>query len=515
MSINPFLSNDKNFTNKPSQLNPSLDNKSQTNAQINGSNNQSQNNSNFFIFPQKNDLNIFNRKIEPNSNNENNKNFKNSFMILNTQPNNEIKSTNIINFGQNNKNNNLSNINSNNNNNNLNQSNTNIFSNFKGTNNPLNISSMNNNSKPTNNNNNISAINVNQTKKEEKKEETNIFLSQSNNKLINSNNQSQNNNNNKNEPKNYIISKIPNPDVKNPNIPEKKENQKVNDFINNLFTEDKIMFSEEERKKFEKRQLSHKSNEEIIDEFKNMLLNQKEKFHKLTNNSRIFHDKFINLINNIKNNSYETLNNEFRYEKLLEQIKLTEEKFIKLKKNMTNKDKTITGGLDYIKKNLNNNFNNLYFIKNPDFEKNYTFYKDLSETSDKTRKIDININIFWNSMNRNEKNKSDINSIYYYKEKENNFNKINNNMEGIFIERNNKGNNNNVNNNVNNNKIYVQQNDVDDILTECYDGLYSLKCAQEEFDNKYKLLKNNLIDKIKESNNHIGKRDIQQEDINL
>ena len=516
MSTNPFIKNDKDFTNIPPQPAPSLGNKSTINSQINGSKNKSQGEGNFFNFSQKKDANPFQQKIEPNSNNLNiqnnqNKNINNSFFLLNNQTNNEIKSSNNINLNQNNKNNTLLNINPNNNNT---SQNTNIFNNLKGANNPLNINSINNNIKSTNNNIiSTSTINTNKTKKEEKKEEVNIFLSQSNNILNKSNNKNSSQNNE--EEKNNIISKIPNPEIKTGNIQiplkEKKENQKVDDFINNLFIEDKIMFSEEERKKFEKIQLSHKSNEEIIDEFKYMLFNQKEKYEKLTNNSRIFGNKFINLINNIKNNSYEALNNEIRYKKLLEQIQLTEIKLEKLKSNMTNKDSIITGGLDYLKRNLNNNhFNSLSFIKNTNFEKNNAFYKEISETSDKIRKIDTNINLIGNSIGKNEDNKNDIKIIYNKeKGKEDYFNKMNNNIEGIFIERN------SIENNNSNNKIYLEQKEMDNIFTECYDGLYSLKCKQDEFNDKYNKLKNKLIKKIKQNSNNFGKSNIRQEDLNL
>ena len=94
--------------------------------------------------------------------------------------------------------------------------------------------------------------------------------------------------------------------------------------------------------------------------------------------------------------------------------------------------------------------------------------------------------------------------------KENNRNKFNSDIDGdgVIIERIDK-----ENNKIN--KIYVEQKDVNNILTECYEGLYSLKCAQDEFDNKYNILKNKLINKIKENNNNLGKRNIPDEDFNL
>ena len=519
MSTNIFMNNNKNFTNIPSQPDSNAGNKSQTNPIINGINSQLKNDSNNLLFNQKKETNPFVIKNEPNSNNlnininqkENNNNNYNSFRLLNTQPNNDIKASNNINFSQNSKNNILLNNNSINNNNNNNQSQKppNIFNNTKESNNPFNIIPKNNN---PSNNNIISTINTNQIKNEEKKEQSNIFLSQSNNIL----NKSNNNNNISNQSQN--ISQIKNSSSQIPNlenkignapipIPEQKENKKVNDFINNLLAEDKIMFSEKEKMEFEKRQLSYKTNGEIIDEFKTMLLSQKEKYLKLTNNARIFESKFMNLLNKIKNNSYATLDTEIKMKKLLDKIQLTETKVSKLKSNMINKDTIMTKGLDYLKKNLNNNVNNFTSMTNRNFEENNSFYKELIETSDKIRKIDANIKMAWNTMTQNKNNKDELNEIY---NKENNRNKFNSDIDGdgVIIERIDK-----ENNKIN--KIYVEQKDVNNILTECYEGLYSLKCAQDEFDNKYNILKNKLINKIKENNNNSGKRNIPDEDFNL
>lgn len=73
-------------------------------------------------------------------------------------------------------------------------------------------------------------------------------------------------------------------------------------------------------------------------------------------------------------------------------------------------------------------------------------------------------------------------------------------------------------NNINNdivNKIYVEPKDINNMFIECYDGLNSLKCLQDELNTKYNSLKNKLIDiKIKENNN-TEKRNIQEQDLNL
>ena len=513
MSTNPFMNNNKNFTNIPSQPDSNSVNKSQTNPIINGINSQSKNDSNNLLFNQKKETNPFIIKNEPNSNNLNinikqkeNNNKYNSFRLLNTQPNNDIKSSNNINFSQNNI---LLNKNSINNdiNNNLSQKPSNIFNNTKESNNPFNIIS--NNNKPSNNNI-ISTINTDQIKKEEKKEQTNIFLSQSNNILnksnINNDNQSQNNSQIKNSSSQILNfeNKIGNAPIP---IQEQKEDKKMNDFINNLLAEDKIMFSEKEKMEFEKRQLSYKTNGEIIDEFKSMLLTQKEKYHKFTNNARIFESKFMNLLNNIKNNSYATLNTEIKLKKLLDKIQLTEAKVSKLKSKMINKDTTMTKGLDHLKKNLNNYVNNFTSMTNRNFEENNSFYKELIETSENIKKIDTNIKMSWNSMTQKKNNEDELNEIYHKEKNNNRFDK-DNDGDGVIIERIDK-----ENNKIN--KIYVEQKDINNIFTECYEGLYSLKCAQDEFDNKYNILKNKLINKIKENNNLLGKRNIPDEDLNL
>ena len=191
---------------------------------------------------------------------------------------------------------------------------------------------------------------------------------------------------------------------------------------------------------------------------------------------------------------------------------------------MTNKDKTITDALDYLKKKMNN-YNNLTTIKTQNFEENNKFYKDLNETSEKIKKIDNNINIIWNSLNRKEENKNELFDISDEKQRENYINNINNKdnyklhrinnniilnnkMDGIILERNELD---------KIKKIYVEQKDLNNIFTECYDGLYGLKSIQDEFDIKYERLKNSLIKKIDERNVNFSKRsnDTKEEDLDI
>ena len=482
---NPFLNNTPSFVNNQPTLGSFLNNKTQNNSVINTINNSSKNDIKNPIFNPKIEINPFDSKNEPNFNNLNNninknesrQNTQNSFFLLKTQENNNIKtSTNI-------------NINQNINNNSIVQNSTNIFNKSKGISKPL-------ESDKSNTKSIFPVITDKQIKKEEKKEEPFIALTQSNNIFNKSKNDDQNQKSLQKENKNQPVISIP---VKN-------ENSRVNEYIHNLFEEDKIIYSEEQKKEYEKKQLSLKSNDEIIEEFKSSLINQKEIFSKCINNARLFDNKFINLIDNIKKNSYETINNEIRYRKLSEKIKLAEENYNNLKLNMTNKNEAINGGLDYLKKNLNNN--NFSLNKNKNYDEKNKFYYELSETSDKIRQIEDNTKRFWNSINSNNDN---MNQVSSYNHKEygffNNIGINNDNPNGIFIERN------NINNDIVN-KIYVEPKDINNMFIECYDGLNCLKCLQDELNTKYNSLKNKLIDKIKENNN-TEKRNIQEQDLNL
>ena len=554
MSSNPFTNNNP-FANSQQKPNNIFGAPSQTNIFNNTSNNgakieiknpvfNQQNNSNPFKSNNEPNLNSFNNK---NNQNENSKNNQNNFFLFNTQQSQKSKEQNSalntnININQNIKNSTILNINSINNNNNTNNSNQNTSNMFTNAPNKSNIFI---NNTTNNSNNKPNTINIvfqknNQEAKKEEKKESNIFLTQSNNILNKSNNfpsqnQIVNNSIISQEQKNE--NKISN--ILNPNQ-EKKEKSKVNEFINSLLADDKLIFSEKEKKEYEKNQLSFKLNAEICEDFKNMLFNQKEKFEKYTFNARIIDKKFMNLINKMKNNATESLNNEIRFRNLFEKIKSTEKKVSNLKYNMNQKDKAITKGLDFIKKNLyndnNGNNNNLTLMKNNNLQEKIKIFYDLNETADKIRNIDNNLNIIWNSFNQNDKNTNEISFIDTDKEYENkkeknnlilnnnfilnnNINKVlldknnfiwNNEIDGVFLERD------NLDNRDNNKQIlYVEQKDINNLFTECYDGLYCQKCIQDEFDIKYNALKNKLIDKINQSNNNLGKDNIQKRDVEM
>ena len=42
-------------------------------------------------------------------------------------------------------------------------------------------------------------------------------------------------------------------------------------------------------------------------------------------------------------------------------------------------------------------------------------------------------------------------------------------------------------------KLFINQNEMNSLLSECYDGLMNLKNMQDSFDKKYDLLKQSLI----------------------
>lgn len=558
MSTNPFTNTNNIFTNSQQKPNNIFGTQSQTNIFNNTSNNGAKIEIKNPVFNQQNDSNPFKSKNEPNLNNfnnknnqnENSKNNQNYFFLFNTQQSQKSKEQNSslntnININQNIKNSTILNINSINNNNNTNQNTSNIFTNAPNKSNIFlnNTTNNNNNNIKTNTINIIPQKNTQEIKKEDKKE-SNIFLTQSNNILNKSNNipsQSQIVNNSILSQEQKNENKITN--ILNPN-PEKKEKSKVNEFINSLLAEDKLIFPEKEKKEYEKNQLSFKLNEEICEEFKDMLYNQKEKFEKFSSNARIIDKKFLSLINKMKNNASESLNNEIRFRNLFEKIKSTEKTVSNLKSNMNQKDKAISKGLDFLKKNLfiNNNYNNnsLTLVKNNNLEEKIKFFDDLNETADKIRSIDNNLNIIWNALNKNEKNSNEINFIDTDKEYENknkikninfilnnNINKLllennnfeknniilNNDIDGVFLERDNIDNIDNKNSNKQ--ILYIEQEDINNLFTECYDGLYCQKCIQDEFDNKYNILKNKLIDKINQSNNNLGKDNVQKRDIEM
>ena len=159
-------------------------------------------------------------------------------------------------------------------------------------------------------------------------------------------------------------------------------------------------------------------------------------------------------------------NNMIKTNELFEKMNITIEINNKLKNEITNKNNLISNALlKYKNKILNNNIlfgginnNNIFKI-----------YEDMLDISGKCIKIENNINYSEHILNEKEKSNSN--------------NKINNNddYDGIFIERANKE------------KIYINQNKMNNLLSDCYQGLINLKNMQENIDSKYELLKKKLV----------------------
>ena len=146
------------------------------------------------------------------------------------------------------------------------------------------------------------------------------------------------------------------------------------------------------------------------------------------------------------------------------------------------------------KNNININFNSL---NRTNFDENFSCYKDVKETCEKVKKIDNDLMLISNSIIKNENNiinkNKEMYEIYQEKNKYNDEyyfnNKIKNEFSGVWLERNSE------------NKIYMDQNIMNNLLSDCYNGLNNLKYAQDEFEFKYDKLKNKLINKINENNN--------------
>ena len=162
---------------------------------------------------------------------------------------------------------------------------------------------------------------------------------------------------------------------------------------------------------------------------------------------------------------------------------------------MNLKNKNISEALDYI--NNNNNIGNNNYIQRFDFEEKNLIFKNLTETSKNMRKIDDDLNIIINNMEKNEQHIYENEKMLYENNENNNgLYSFNNNLEGVWIERNNlEG------------KIYVDQREMNELYNDCYGGLTGLIAEQEEIDKRCDKLKNKLLEKIKKHNNNLGNMD--------
>ena len=115
------------------------------------------------------------------------------------------------------------------------------------------------------------------------------------------------------------------------------------------------------------------------------------------------------------------------------------------------------------------NRDNILFNQNN--SEKFKFYEDFMKISKKCFAIENNIIEAENALGKVEKEILD----------KSNGLESNNGNSGIWIERPNKM------------KIFVSQNEMNNMFTECYDGLMNLKSMQDSIDNKYEILKRSLI----------------------
>lgn len=510
-STNPFTSkdNNNNNNNKQTQINQFFNtNTSNTNINfgqgLKTSQNKNQNltSSNIFL---NNQITSTTSQINNGNNQKQDNNLTNSFLNINPNQNKNIfQDLSNINK-QENKNisiiNTSSNINSNIINTNINQ-NQNIKNN-EPTNEFFNINSKKNA--------NLNIINTNK----EEKEPTNIFLKQSNdilNKLNNDNNVNINANKN-NEVKNHLdvesnndinmnkeksllngLSRSQNNNnSEGNNLNINKENNRADEFINNLFAEEKSVLADNRFSGYQISQINSQLLEEIINDFKNSLFSQKEEFKESVKNTRISEENFIQTCNNAQKEVDFAVENQLRYNRLLSEFNSIHQDYNVLEKKMKLRNNNVSEALDYLNKNSTNIDNNNNYIKRIDFEENNLFYKNLTETSQIMRKIDDDLSLIINSIEKSEQHVYESEKMLYENnEKDNELYSFSNNSKGVWIER---------NNNLEG-KIYVEQKEMNELYNDCYGGLTGLLAEQEDIDKRCEMLKNKLIEKIKKFNNN-------------
>jgi hypothetical protein len=244
----------------------------------------------------------------------------------------------------------------------------------------------------------------------------------------------------------------------------------------NLIPEMPFQFSDcKELENFEKNQLLQKTNNEIIEDFKNMLNNQQKNFKICTENTRKLESKYIDIlkINNANEKFCEI--NENKGKNILAKINSINERSKNMQEAIEFIDNKMTGVLKPYKDNIMNSDNILF---NQNNSEKFKFYEDFMKISKKCFAIENNIIEAENSLGKIEKDILD---------KSNGLENNNGNI-GLWIERPNKM------------KIFVNQNEMNSLFTECYDGLMNLKSMQDSIDNKYELLKKSLVKSLGNNN---------------
>ena len=250
----------------------------------------------------------------------------------------------------------------------------------------------------------------------------------------------------------------------NPN-PNQVDNTANKNGLNIKIPEKPFEFSfsnSKELEEYEKNQMLHKTNKEIVEEFKNMLLNQKAKYKQCMNNTRKFEQKLMGIIDITKSNALLSKINQSNGKKIIEKINSLTYLSKNLENIITNFNEKLSQTLSPYKDNV---MNSDKILLNQNNSEKFKFYENFAQISDKCYAIE-------NALNEAEQN-------LQKKEKEME-NKSKDQYKGVWIERN-KG------------KIYVNQNEMNNLFSECYDGLVNLKKMQDTIDKRYDMLKLKLM----------------------
>ena len=268
---------------------------------------------------------------------------------------------------------------------------------------------------------------------------------------INNGNEEEKNNEQTNTNNLSKINYINNINSNNSNIKDKNNKEK----------EEIFQFSDcSELREYEKNSVLNKTNIEIIEELKDMLFSQKEKYNKCAKNTRKIENKINNMIKESKEASKSMENNEKKSIELFEKINNLDKQSQNLKNKISKRNNNVKDALTQFKKyTMNNN----YLFDQSNFDK-FNYFEDMIDISKKCSIIENDLNYTKDNLDKKRK------KIASYKSSDNN---------GIWIERDSK-------------EIYVSQYEMNSLLNECYEQLTNLKQMQDSFNSKYELLKQAL-----------------------
>ena len=234
---------------------------------------------------------------------------------------------------------------------------------------------------------------------------------------------------------------------------------------------DLSLSNSKELEDYEKNQMLYKSNKEILEEFKTMLKTQKEKYKQCVNNTRTFEKKLMGILDITNANSKLSEINEMKGKLFIEKINGINQRSKNLENILKNFNDRLDENLIPFKDNI---MNSDKFLLNENNSEKFKFYDNFEQISEKCYLIEDTLN------------QAEINFLKRENEMEEKYKKDN---SGIWIERNRK-------------KIFVDQNEMNNLFSECYDGLTNLKNMQDNIDKKYEMLKSKLLNNT--GNNYIN-----------